>query len=360
VVVPNLSSWSPQGLLRRAGCAAVVVLAVLASGCGSTNTSSQTSVDTGPGSSTAPVRDDTATTNGNDNPTTSSTNNEDGPSETTSTRRPTTTTTVPVTTTLYDTDEYFEVTFDFQDYICEDHSLWGEQYDCIRYFGGRAPLIFTPDLYCSGPEFNLSCSFTWYPDELDGYEFVTVGFREYVCEDTWAGGWDDKDCYLYNGGDPSSATFGLVDLYCSGSGYSARCDSEWYPNELEDYEFITFGYQDYVCEDAWLGSWGDKDCYVYYGGDPSSVTMGWVDLYCSESGFSMTCDTSEYPSVLEAAAAEWDGYVVLTIGWSDYICDERAFGDMPCVRYYGGSPSSHSFWSPDYYCDKWSYSCEPG
>ena len=35
-------------------------------------------------------------------------------------------------------------------------------------------MIFTPDLYCSGPEFNLSCSLTWYPDELDGYEFVTV------------------------------------------------------------------------------------------------------------------------------------------------------------------------------------------
>ena len=63
----------------------------------------------------------------------------------------------------------------------------------------------------------------------------------------------------------------------------------------------------------------------------------------------MTCDNDGYPSV-------WDDYVVLTIGWSDYICDEGAFGDMPCVRYYGGSPSGYPFWSPDYYCDKWSYS----
>ena len=55
---PKLSSWLSQGLLRRGVCTAVVVLAVLASGCGSTNTKSQPSVDTGPGAITASELDD--------------------------------------------------------------------------------------------------------------------------------------------------------------------------------------------------------------------------------------------------------------------------------------------------------------
>ena len=199
---------------------------------------------------------------------------------------PTSTTTVPVTTTLYDPSEYFEVTFDFADYICEGRSIWDDQYDCVRYYGGQAPFILTPDLYCSGPDYGLTCSVTWYPDELDDYEFVTVNYTEYVCEDTWAGGWDDKDCYLYSGGDPSRSVSGRVDLYCSGSGYS------------------------------------------------------------------MTCDSDDYPSA-------WDDYVILTIEWGEYICDMGGFSDMPCVRYYGGGPSGYSFWSPDYYCDRWGTSCEP-
>ena len=255
----------------------MVVLAVLASGCGSTNTNSQTSVDTGPGSSTAPVRVDTATTNGNDNLTTSSTNNEDGPSETTSTRRPTTTTTVPVTTTLYDTDEYFEVTFDFQDYICENRSLSSEQYDCARYFGGRAPLIFTPDLYCSGPEFSLSCSFTWYPNELDDYEFVTVDFTEYICAATQTGGWGDMDCYLYFGGSPASHSFGLVDLYCSGSASSMTCNPDWYPSELEadpaewvGYGLVTIEGRKYLCDER---VFTPDPCVPYSGGSPSEYNV---------------------------------------------------------------------------------------
>ena len=198
---------------------------------------------------------------------------------------PTSTTTVPVTTTLYDPSEYFEVTFDFADYICEGRSTWGDQYDCVRYYGGRAPFILTPDLYCSGPDYGLTCSVTWYPNELDDYEFVTVKFTEYVCEDTW----------------------------------------------------------------------GDKDCYRYSGGDPSRSVSGWADLYCSGSGYSMTCDSDDYPSV-------WDDYVILAIRtpWaSEYICDKGGFSDMPCVRYHGGGPSGYSFRWPDYYCDRRGTSCEP-
>jgi len=265
---------------------------------------------------------------------------------------PTSTTTVPVTTTLYDPSEYFEVTFDFADYICEGRSIWDDQYDCVRYYGGQAPFILTPDLYCSGPDYGLTCSVTWYPDELDDYEFVTVNYTEYVCEDTRAGGRDDKDCYLYSGGDPSSSVSRWVDLYCSGSGYSVTCDSEWYPNELDDYEFVTVNSSEYVCEDTYAGGWDDKDCYLYSGGDPSRSVSGWVDLYCSGSGYSMTCDSDDYPSA-------WDDYVILTIEWSEYICDMGGFSDMPCVRYYGGGPSGYSFWSPDYYCDRWGTSCEP-
>ena len=160
VVSPKLAPALPKGLLRRSGCTAVVVLAVLASGCGSTNTNSQTSVGSGQGSSTASGLDDTETINNDDNSVLSSENGEEQSLDTTSTSRQTPTTTVPPTTTLYNTFEYFEVTFDFQDYICESRSGWGEQYDCVRYFGGRAPLIFTPDLYCSGPDIDISCSFT--------------------------------------------------------------------------------------------------------------------------------------------------------------------------------------------------------
>ncbi len=209
------------------------------------------------------------------------------------TRRPTTTTTtttttVPVTTTLYDPREYFEVTFDFVDYICEDRSFWEDnQYDCVRYYGGLAPIIFSPDLYCSGPDYGLSCSTTWYPDELDGYEFINFGGREYVCRDAY----------------------------------------------------------------AWTASRGDKDCFRYRGGDPFHSISGIVDLYCSGSGSYLTCDTDDYPSV-------WEDYVVLRIEWSQYICDKGAFGDMPCVRYYGGGPSQYSFWNPDYYCDRFSNYCE--
>ena len=289
MLLPRLSSWLPQGLLRRGGCTAVVVLAVLASGCGSTNTNSQTSVGTGPGTSTASELDDSTTTNGDDNPTGSWPNSEDEPSETTSTSRPTTTTTVPVTTTLYDTDEYFEVTFDFQDYICENRSMWGEQYDCVRYSGGRAPSIFTPDLYCSGPDFGLSCSFTWYPDELDGYEFVTVDFTEYICATTHTGGWGDMDCYLYFGGSPASHSFGLVDLYCSGSASSMTCNPEWYPSVLEadpaewvGYALVTIEGRKYLCDERLF--LGDA-CVPYSGGLPTQYYFNSPDYFCYPESF---------------------------------------------------------------------------
>ena len=296
---PKTPLSRPHARFQRTVSAAVIAVSVLAGGCGSANTTSQVTEATNSTSDTASGPTEAPAVNDGDAPTTPTSSSDQSNSESSpttaapaTTQRPTTTTTVPVTTTLYNPSEYFEVTFDFVDYICEDHSIWGDQFDCVRYFGGRAPVIFTPDLYCSGPDYALTCSVAWYPNELDDYEFVTVNYRDYVCEDTWAGGWDDKDCYLYSGGDPSRSV------------------------------------------------------------------SGWVDLYCSDSGYSMTCDADEYPSVLEAAAAEWDDYVILTIEWSEYICDQGAFGDMPCVRYYGGSPSGYFFWSPDYYCDRWSNSCE--
>ena len=362
-LLPSLGAQSLKAI-----SAFVVLVAVLAGGCASNSSSSQTTSGVSPMSAPTSAADNAAAPSDDNGPTTSRKGSEQQEPESTSTtttvtpttRRPTTTTTVPVTTTLYNPNHYFEITFDFNDYICEDRFSWGDQYDCVRYFGGRAPLILSPELYCSGPDYNLTCSANWYPNEMDAFEFVTVNYQDYACQDSWVGGWDGKDCYRYNGGDPSMAVMGWVGLYCSGSGYSMRCDGRWYPGELDKYEFFTIGYQDYICKDAWSGHWGDKDCYLYESGDPSMAVMGWVDLYCSGSGYSMTCNPDEYPSVLEAAAAEWADYVLLTIGWREYICHERILGDMPCVAYYGGSPSGYFFLSPDYYCNRYSFSCEPG
>ncbi len=187
----------------------------------------------------------------------------------------------------YDADEYFEVFFEGANFICQDRSFWNsfsQQYDCVRYFGGSAPLIMVTELYCSGSTLWPTCSRLWYPDELDDHNIYEISGNRYICKS------------------------------------------------------------------AYFGSWGDKDCYRYTGGDPRRAIGSWADLYCSGGGSQMTCSTDEYPSV-------WQNYSLVTIGWQEYICDKGVFGEMPCVRYWGGSPSRYLFFSPEYYCSRYGGSC---
>ena len=117
----------------------------------------------------------------------------------------------------YDPDEYFEVTYGGRSYLC-DMPFWGQQYDCKTYFGGRPPSFYSPDLYCSGPTYSLSCSRDWYPDELDDYEFITIDFSTYACDYQLFSG--DYNCVRYYGGRPPSY-FGFPTYVC---------ESDWFGN----------------------------------------------------------------------------------------------------------------------------------
>jgi len=181
--------------------------------------------------------------------------------------------------------------------------------------------------------------------DTDRYFEVRDGGSDYICQSRNRLSSLDRqyDCVRYIGG---AAPFRWSPvLFCSGQRTMPSCSSNWYPDELELHEFFTINGVTYICRSATLGSWGDSDCYRYMGGDPWMSIGGWVDLYCSGSGYSMSCSADDYPSV-------WEDYSVFRIGMWDYVCDESAWGDAPCVRYRGGSPSQYSFWNPDYYCPR--------
>ena len=242
----------------------------------------------------------------------------------------------------YDTDRYFEVRHDGLNYLCEDS--WGAgygEYECVRYYGGPVTGIFFPDLYCSGSATYPTCT------EYDPATYFEVrdGGSDYICQSRNRIGSSGRqyDCVRYLGG--AAPLMWSPVLFCSGSRTMPSCSSNWYPDELELHEFYTISGVTYICRSATLGSWGDSDCYRYLGGDPWMSIGGWVDLYCSGSGYSMSCSADDYPSV-------WEDYSVFRIGMWDYVCDESPWGDAPCVRYSGGSPSQYSFWNPDYYCPR--------
>lgn len=163
------------------------------------------------------------------------------------------------------------------------------------------------------------------------------------------------DCHRYTGGDPQLIG-GTPSQYCSTYGMR-ECSTNWYPAELSRYDFYTLAGSQHICKAATLAGLGDLDCYVYRGGDPGSAALGLPDLYCSPgSSGGLECDRSRYPSEI---ADEWNDHYLVTIDLRDYICKEGVFGGDPCVRYNGGDPSSHSFFSPDYTCDRFSSRCEP-
>ena len=171
-------------------------------------------------------------------------------------------------------------------------------------------------------------------------EVVWVGGSEYWCE---AGGWSNR-CVAATYYAPQQVDFFSPDLWCEFS----TC-TFYNP---DSYFEINFNGSNYICEAISYpyGYQNHYDCMRYLGG-----RVSWINptLYCNDSWNGIACDSNDYPSV-------WDDYSLVTISGTRYICNDNAFGDIPCVRYwYGGSPSGYSFWSPDYYCSRFGSTCEP-
>jgi hypothetical protein len=140
-------------------------------------------------------------------------------------------------------------------------------------------------------------------------------------------------------------TFGLQPFaYCSGTAASPSCSTLWYPSDLDRYDLTAINGQDYICEPAFGAGFGDLDCYRYDGGDPMFAVGGLPDQYCSQSGSGVSCDRDDHPSV-------WEGFYVVTIDFSEYICESTWQGEE-CYRRYGDeSPSDVAWGLPDYYCN---------
>ncbi len=120
-------------------------------------------------------------------------------------------------------DDYVFITHYGSSYLCKN--AWGGNYgdlDCGRYTGGNPSSVYTGSLKCSPSGYSgYECSEDYYPSAWDGYELATIGYGQYVCEDTWQG----QECYRYYGGDPASSTWGMPDYYCNYYG----CSEDDYP-----------------------------------------------------------------------------------------------------------------------------------
>ena len=206
---------------------------------------------------------------------------------------PTDTVTPTITSSqvLDDLDDYFQVEFEYDNYLCQE--TWEyDEYECVRYDGYAIPSFYSPDLYCSGPDISyLDCSGY---DPSDYFE-VSAGTGTYLCQETW--GWNQYDCVSYSDG--SAPSFYSPDRYCSGSKDRPDCSKYWYPNELDDYDLWVIGGSDYLCQRASSGEWDDYDCSQYTGGDPDRVSFFWPDLKCTDSYGSLECGTDSYPSEAE-------------------------------------------------------------
>lgn len=206
-------------------------------------------------------------------------------------RAPSTTVLRPVASTLpYDTSRFFELNFEGSRYLCRNAPAGFGKFDCVPYLGGRAPLITTPALYCSGSRSFPDCSTAWYPDDLDDYEHVSYQGREMLCRRAFGVGssFGDLDCVAYNGGDPSAVSFFSNALKCTPSTLSVTCDATFYPSEMKGLTFATIDGNRYVCKDSFEGS----ECYRYFSGSPKTVAFGQPDYFCNSLG----CDPYDYPS----------------------------------------------------------------
>lgn len=188
------------------------------------------------------------------------------------------------TCSYYDPDVWFEITFDTSAYLCTKAGLG--QHDCYSALNGGPSNRSQPEVYCSGPQYSLQCSNSWYPNELARYELVSSPGGDYLCEPALTGGIDDYDCGFYWGGDPALVFTG--ELKCTDRGYSFECDELGYPSELDGLWIGYIGPDEYVCQD----SWGGTECFRYYGESPRQATGGLPDLYCNYEGY---CDEYGYP-----------------------------------------------------------------
>ena len=103
---------------------------------------------------------------------------------------------------MYNPDEYFEVDSQGRRHLC-DKRFTISQFNCESFNGTTIPIFgYQPALYCSGSESSVNCSTSWYPDELDRYDFTTISGTTYLCEAAYGAGLGDLDCHRYNGGDP--------------------------------------------------------------------------------------------------------------------------------------------------------------
>ncbi len=172
--------------------------------------------------------------------------------------------TVSVPRQTDDPDDYFEVEFEYDDYLCQRAYSGGwDDYDCVRYDGGGLPSFYSPDLYCSGQPVGSDCSKEWYPGELDDYFEHEFEYDDYLCQRAYSGGWDDYDCVRYDGGEVPS--FYYPDLYCSGSMGWPECDLDQYPSEEDDSGDDAFDWEgefenevDECSEEYWESEWEDE------------------------------------------------------------------------------------------------------
>jgi hypothetical protein len=179
-------------------------------------------------------------------------------------------------------------------------------------------------------------------DELPvGWLELTVRGSDYICEKV---GLSDAKCER----DFGSRPFSIISpgLYCSNvNSPSISCDTNWYPDELDEYQFITYRNADYVCDDTRFG-YGNLDCFRYTSGDPARATGMYPDLYCSD-GYSLDCNEEYYPS-------EEEGLEIVEIdGWT-YVCEDDFAGrGSDCYEWDGsGSPRDViSILEADYYCN---------
>ncbi len=119
-------------------------------------------------------------------------------------------------------DDYELVTFAGLTHVCKPAfgGSYGD-YDCGQYSGGDPSYVYTGSLKCSNYFSGFECSRDYYPSELEGLYFVTIGYGDYVCEDTYQG----SEYFSYWGGSPASATWGYPDYFCNSWG----CDPDGYP-----------------------------------------------------------------------------------------------------------------------------------
>lgn len=183
---------------------------------------------------------------------------------------------------------WFPLRFQTFDLVCREEAYYKQARCLFAYRNSYPSNVSSPDFFCSGVNYPTlaECDPRWYPDELDRYEFVYFRGSDYLCDSTYSFG--DLECYRYLSGDPGLAIDYSPDLYCT-DGFSAECNEDFPPSDLEDLEFFSIDGYDYVCESSFMG----YECFRWNGyGSPKDATFGFPDYYCNDYG---ECSPDDYP-----------------------------------------------------------------